>query len=324
MNRMLSTMPPYRWWRVMRALIRCCRVHPSAVLFGQESQVALGLGCVLGANVRVDPGKKGRVKIGDRCWIAGDVEVQTETQVIFGEGVSVQRRSTINGSTRLGRGCILAPNVFISSGTHPFRFIPHLPIREQERRMTNNKIELSALDQPVWVQDDCWLGANVVVCPGVTIGKGSVVGANTVVTKDVPPYSVVVGSPGRKIGSRLNWCPPAQIDPSREEDWPYLLDARIQTDSLGSYIQVDEEAPLHAALMELVNSGKLQINWRALKPVSLIIGKSKIKLQPGEGLLEIESRDFEIKNSVTQCAISLVPDSVDGAKFDIIKLGWKQ
>lgn len=88
--------------------------------------------------------------------------------------------------------------------------------------------ELAALDSPVWVQDDCWLGANTVICPGVTIGKGSIVGANAVVTKDVPPYSVVAGVPARVVGTRLDWCPPLCIDPSREEDHPYLLDAQLR------------------------------------------------------------------------------------------------
>lgn len=105
------------------------RVHPQALLLGRYSQVALGQGCVLGARVRVDPGGRGYVMFGPRTWIAADVEVQTETRVIIGDGTSVQRRSTINGSTRLGRDCLLAPNVFISSGTHPFRMIPHLHIR---------------------------------------------------------------------------------------------------------------------------------------------------------------------------------------------------
>jgi acetyltransferase-like isoleucine patch superfamily enzyme len=54
---------------------------------------------------------------------------------------------------------------------------------------------------PTHVGNDCWLGANVVVTSGVTIGDRSVVGANSVVTEDVPPFSVVAGSPARVIGS---------------------------------------------------------------------------------------------------------------------------
>jgi acetyltransferase-like isoleucine patch superfamily enzyme len=50
---------------------------------------------------------------------------------------------------------------------------------------------------PVFIEDDCWIGGNVVILPGVRIGKGSTVGAGSIVTKDIPPYSVAVGIPCR-------------------------------------------------------------------------------------------------------------------------------
>ena len=49
--------------------------------------------------------------------------------------------------------------------------------------------------------DKCWLGAGVIVCPGVTIDEGAVIGAGSVVTRDIPPYSVAVGNPCRVIRS---------------------------------------------------------------------------------------------------------------------------
>lgn len=49
------------------------------------------------------------------------------------------------------------------------------------------------------VEDDCWIGAGAIILYGVTIGKGAVIGAGSVVTKDVEPYSVNVGNPARKI-----------------------------------------------------------------------------------------------------------------------------
>lgn len=50
---------------------------------------------------------------------------------------------------------------------------------------------------PVHIGDDCWIGGNVIVLPGVTIGEGSTIGAGSIVTKDIPPFSVAVGSPCR-------------------------------------------------------------------------------------------------------------------------------
>ncbi|GFF36967.1 putative acetyltransferase C18B11.09c [Aspergillus udagawae] len=50
---------------------------------------------------------------------------------------------------------------------------------------------------PVFIEDDCWIGANVVILPGVRIGQGSTIGAGSIVTKDIPPFSVAVGTPCR-------------------------------------------------------------------------------------------------------------------------------
>ena len=53
--------------------------------------------------------------------------------------------------------------------------------------------------QPITVQDNVWVGFNAVILPGVTLGQGCIVGCNTVVSKDVPPYAVVVGNPARIV-----------------------------------------------------------------------------------------------------------------------------
>jgi maltose O-acetyltransferase len=54
----------------------------------------------------------------------------------------------------------------------------------------------------VRIDDHAWIGARAIILPGVTIGEGSVVGAGAVVTMDVPPYTIVAGTPARKIGER--------------------------------------------------------------------------------------------------------------------------
>ena len=56
--------------------------------------------------------------------------------------------------------------------------------------------------KPITIEDNCWLASNVVVCGGVTIGEGCVIGAGSVVTKDIPPYSLAVGNPCRVIRKR--------------------------------------------------------------------------------------------------------------------------
>ena len=56
--------------------------------------------------------------------------------------------------------------------------------------------------RPVVIGDDCWIGSRVTIMPGVTLGRGCVVGAGAVVTRDVPPYAVVAGVPARVVRYR--------------------------------------------------------------------------------------------------------------------------
>ena len=73
------------------------------------------------------------------------------------------------------------------SGTHPL---------DPDVRNGTNGPETGA---EIHIGEDCWIGGNATILPGVRVGKGSVVGAASVVTKDVPPYTIVAGNPARKI-----------------------------------------------------------------------------------------------------------------------------
>jgi acetyltransferase-like isoleucine patch superfamily enzyme len=218
--RLWQTSAPGRWLASLAAALRGVRLHPSAALVGVRSHIRIARGASIGQQCVLRADGAGRVTIAEDVWFARDVEIETETHVAIGARTTVQRRCSINGTTRVGSDCIFAPDVFVSSGTHPFREIAHLPIREQERRLAAQGV---SLDAPVWIQDDCWIGTHAVIAPGVTVGKGSVVGANSVVTHDVPPYSVVAGIPARVIGQRLAWEPPGFVDTSAETHAPYVL-----------------------------------------------------------------------------------------------------
>lgn len=84
-----------------------------------------------------------------------------------------------------GDNCLLGPNVAIYTAGHPVH--PH---------SRNSRYEYGIA---VTIGNDVWLGGNTVVCPGVTIGDGCVIGAGSVVTKDIPPYSIAAGNPCRVI-----------------------------------------------------------------------------------------------------------------------------
>lgn len=93
----------------------------------------------------------------------------------------------------------MGPNCSFFSGSHPL----DPDVRNGTRGPETGK--------PINVGDDCWLGGNVIVLPGITIGQGSTVGAGSVVTKDVEPYSLVAGNPARFI--RKIKVPDGHTDP---------------------------------------------------------------------------------------------------------------
>lgn len=178
-------------------------MDPSAILNGQFERFRFQPRVKVGARVRMLVTGNGEINLEEGVWLAHDVEMETSSRVSIGAGTTVQRRATINGTVSIGEGCIIAPNVFVSSGTHPFRQYPERPIREQEQIIIEKEGSLSSLDRPINIGDDCWLGVNVVICPGVSIDKGSVIGANSVVIENVPENSVVAGVPAKVIGGRF-------------------------------------------------------------------------------------------------------------------------
>lgn len=116
----------------------------------------------------------------------------------IGEGLKIGNNSSIgpysyigcSGYIEIGDNVMMSPRVSIYAENHLFDH-PDLSIKEQGVKREFVKIE-----------DDCWIAANTVILAGVTIGRGSVIAAGSVVTKDIPPYSVAGGVPAKVIKSR--------------------------------------------------------------------------------------------------------------------------
>ena len=99
-----------------------------------------------------------------------------------------------DGKVTIGDDCNFGPNVTIVTPVHPM-----VPEERRVLKSPEGKDAHLCWAKPVHIGNDCWLGANVVVCPGVTIGDGCVIGAGAVVTRDVPPRSFAAGNPCRVI-----------------------------------------------------------------------------------------------------------------------------
>ena len=116
----------------------------------------------------------------------------------IGEGLIIGNNSSIgpfayigcSGLIEIGNNVMMSPRVSIYAENHVFDSI-EVTIKDQGVKRQFVKIE-----------DDCWIASNSVILAGVTIGRGSVVAAGSVVTKDVPPYSIVGGVPAKVIKSR--------------------------------------------------------------------------------------------------------------------------
>ena len=107
--------------------------------------------------------------------------------VIIGDRSRVGLSNTIIGPVNIGNDVRLAQNVVLSGLNHNYAKIDS-PIHEQ-----------GVSTRPIVIGDESWIGANVVIVPGVTVGKHSIVAAGSVVTKDIPPYSVAAGNPARVL-----------------------------------------------------------------------------------------------------------------------------
>jgi len=115
-----------------------------------------------------------RISIGDNVWLGPRTEL---------DGA---------GEIEIGNGVIFAPDVCIYSRSHNFD-------SDDLKALPFDNIILTS---KVVVKDFVWVGRRVIILPGVTIGKGAIVGAGALVSKDVPDYAVVVGNPAKVVKYR--------------------------------------------------------------------------------------------------------------------------
>ena len=125
----------------------------------------------------------------------------------FGEGTSIYHASYVYGDVRVGRGTWIGPFTILD-GSGGLRIGDTCSISSGVQIYTHDTVKWALTGgvaeyeyAPVIVGDRCYIGPNTVVAKGVTIGECSVVGAGSLVNRDLPPNSIAVGSPCRTIGS---------------------------------------------------------------------------------------------------------------------------
>lgn len=194
------------WW--FRGLFLRLRIKSSegillvgkGVTIRQANNLKVGKNFVAQDHCEINCLSQKGIVFGDKVTV-GSYAIIRPTNLYGGElgvGLKVGNNSSIgpfayigcSGYIEIGNNVMMSPRVSIYSENHIFEN-PNLPMIDQGVKRSFVKIG-----------DDCWIASNVVILAGVTIGEGAVVAAGSIVTKDVPPYSIVGGNPAKLIKTR--------------------------------------------------------------------------------------------------------------------------
>ena len=125
--------------------------------------------------------------IGENVWINQPITLAVGSTVTIGEGTYINSGLILIDDYRItiGKGCLFGTNVTLCTTGHPI---------DPEERARGSMYSF-----PITIGDGAWIGAGAIVLPGVNIGRFAVIGAGSVVTRDIPDYTVAVGNPCRPL-----------------------------------------------------------------------------------------------------------------------------
>jgi acetyltransferase-like isoleucine patch superfamily enzyme len=172
--------------------------------------------CIMGKKVKIFPGsfcdnknKKSAITIGNNARIKGDLICLRRGCIKIGKYTAINKDTMIASSSKISIGdyCMISKKVvIIDTNSHPIS-----PKMRKKQLIDLSKGKICdfyvAKRKKIIIKDYVWIGFNTIILKGVTIGEGSIIGAGAVVTKDVPPYTVVGGNPAKvlkKINNDLN------------------------------------------------------------------------------------------------------------------------
>lgn len=165
----------------MNAIANDAFVHETAVV---ESDVAIGAATRIWHHAHV----RTRARIGARCIVGKGAFVDFD--VVIGDDTKLQNYACVYHGATIGRGVFIGPHAIVTNDVRPRATTrTFAPLRDGDWTVGETRID-----------DGAAIGANATILPGVRIGTWAMVGAGAVVTRDVAPYALVVGSPAKPIG----------------------------------------------------------------------------------------------------------------------------
>ena len=193
--KLLHTIWPPRFITFLRRIFR--RIYSGWIKYEFNS---CGDDCYFGGFSTLVGGK--HITLGDSLYIGMGVvwevvdkfhDQHFTPSLSFGNGSSFGDLGHITCCNRIqiGNGVRIGRKVFISDNSHGSSERTQLEIPPNKRPLVSKG--------PVIIEDNAWIGEMACIMPGVTIGKGAIIGANAVVTKDVPPYTLAAGNPARIV-----------------------------------------------------------------------------------------------------------------------------
>ena len=137
-------------------------------------------------------------KMGEHVHIDIDFHCEYGKHIFIGDQVIINMNCTFldDNIIKIGNNVLIAPNVQLYTATHPINANERF-VNDWDERSGDLFFRTKAL--PITIEDNVWIGGGTIVLPGITIGRNSVIGAGSVVTKSIPTYSVAVGNPCRVI-----------------------------------------------------------------------------------------------------------------------------
>lgn len=170
-------------------------------LFYKYAEVGLNFSVGANSNCRAD--RTGCIKIGKNCEVLGSLLSMENGKIEIGNYTEIRASSFVGSveSIKIGSYVIISNNVRIfDNNNHPTE-------PETRKEMCKNGFYGEAWrwthseHKPVIIEDNVWIGEKSTILKGVTIGEGAVIGCNSVVTKDIPPYSLAAGNPAKVVKS---------------------------------------------------------------------------------------------------------------------------
>jgi acetyltransferase-like isoleucine patch superfamily enzyme len=158
-------------------------VEEAIVYYNQKekNKIRIGSNTIVKAELLVFS-HGGEIEIGEYCYIGSETKIWSSKKISIGNRVLIAHNVNIHDNIS---------HSLISSERHV----------EYQNILTSGEHSDAIKSAEIFIEDDVWIGFNSTILKGVKIGKGAVIGANAVVTKDILPYSIVVGNPMKVIGS---------------------------------------------------------------------------------------------------------------------------